>query len=289
MKACTKIGAGLSLNPAYYDEAYRASAPGLWFEFHPESYMVAGGPRLAWLDSIRSNHPLSMHGVSLSLGADRCPDASHLVKLKRIADRIEPVLISEHLAWSAWRGHYYPNLLPFPLTNYSLIRVAENINKVQDTLRRRIAIENPAHYLELGMHDWAELDFFIELIRRTGCGLLLDVNNAYISAHNLDFDPSTYLDAVPADAVMEIHLAGYDTEQCGAHSILIDSHGAAVSESVWQLYERLVRRIGSRPTLIERDDNIPKFDTLLFEQARAQSFLNDAIIEGATKHGLGQR
>jgi len=268
-----QMGAGLGLKADHYQDALNCSAEGLWFEVHPENYMIGGGPRLAWLEAVGSRHPLSLHGVSLSLAADCPPDAEHLKRLKMLADRIQPALISEHLAWSAWRGQYHPDLLPFPRTGEALRRVTSNIQRTQDALGCRISIENPTHYLRLDGHDYSELDFLTELSERTGCGLLLDVNNVHISAHNLGFDAAAYLDAFPANAITEIHLAGH-SEDPGDSFLLIDSHDAPVAEDVWSLYQRLIERIGIRPTLIERDDQIPTFDVLLAERDKAQTVLN---------------
>jgi uncharacterized protein (UPF0276 family) len=245
---------------------------GLWFEVHPENYLVAGGPRLAWLEAIRAQHPISLHGVSLSLAADAAPNTEHLNKLKTLIDRIEPTLVSEHLAWSAWGDHYYPDLLPFPRTNASLSRIADNIVRTQEQLGRRIAVENPTHYLRLDQHEWDEIDFLSELVKRTGCGLLLDVNNVFISANNLQFDATNYLNRFPVDAIMEIHLAGHSEDQNNT-SLLIDSHDAAIAPDVWALYRTLIERSGPRPTLIERDDHIPEFSVLQAERDHAQDVL----------------
>jgi uncharacterized protein (UPF0276 family) len=285
MADSTVLGAGLGLKPQHYEEARDADDPGLWFEVHPENYLMDGGPRLAWLEAVRARHPLSLHGVSLSLAADAPPDPTHLARLARLAARVEPTLVSEHLAWSTWNGHYHPDLLPFPRTQAALIRIAGNIVRVQDALGRRIAIENPSHYLRIEEHDWGEIDFLNELVRRSGCGLLLDVNNVQVGAHNLGYDAVAYLDAFPGDAVLEIHLAGHrldegpnenaavDRGDGTAPALLIDSHDAPIAESVWALYERLIARIGPRPTLIERDDAIPPFTELLAEARRAASVL----------------
>jgi uncharacterized protein (UPF0276 family) len=267
------MGAGLGLKAEHYEHALDCTASGLWFEVHPENYMVDGGPRLAWLEAIGSRHPLSLHGVSLSLAADCPPDLAHLQRLKALADRVQPALMSEHLAWSTWRGQYHPDLLPFPRSHEALQRIVDNIDCTQNILGRRIAIENPTHYLRLDGHDWSELDFLTELSNRTGCGLLLDVNNVFISAHNQSFNAASYLDAFPADAVMEIHLAGH-TSDPGDSNLLIDSHDSPVSDAVWSLYQRLIKRIGPRPTLIERDDQIPAFDELMIERNRAQNLLD---------------
>jgi uncharacterized protein (UPF0276 family) len=236
---------------------------------------------LAWLEAIRGKHPISLHGVALSLAADIEPDARHLKRLTELARRVEPALISEHLAWSTWRGAYHPDLLPFPRTTEALARIADNVSRTQDALRRRIAIENPSHYLKLDGHEWSETDFLRELARRTGCGLLLDVNNVYVSARNMGYSAEDYLDAFPGKPVMEIHLAGHAPDPKLGNALLVDSHDAPVAPAVWALYERLIRRIGVRPTLIERDDNLPAFDVLLAERDRADHVLRNPIAEAA--------
>jgi uncharacterized protein (UPF0276 family) len=275
------LTAGLGLKPRHFEEARECAAPGLWLEVHPENYFVAGGPRLAWLGAIRERHPLSLHGVALSLAADAPPDAAHLQRLRALADRVDPALVSEHLAWSAWRGAYLPDLLPFPRTVEALARVCANVSATQDVLRRRIAVENPSHYLRIDGHERDEIDFLAELSQRTGCGLLLDVNNVHVSAANLGFDATKYIDAFPAAAVMEIHLAGHSNDPALGEHLLVDSHDAPVSEAVWALYERLVRRIGPRPTLIERDDQLPEFPVLLAERDRAHALLGARVARAA--------
>lgn len=275
------LDAGLGLKPQHYDAALACSTAGLWFEVHPENYMVAGGPRLAWLEAIRGKHPISLHGVALSLAADAEPDATHLKRLVELARRVEPALISEHLAWSTWRGAYHPDLLPFPRTNEALARVADNVSRTQDALQRRIAVENPSHYLKLDGHEWSEIEFLQELARRTGCGLLLDVNNVYVSARNMGYSAEDYIDAFPGKPVMEIHLAGHAADPNLGDALLVDSHDAPVSPEVWALYERLIRRIGARPTLIERDDKLPGFDELLAERDRAAAVLRGPMAEAA--------
>ena len=265
--------AGLGLKPSHFAEALAAPADGLWFEVHPENYMVAGGPRLSWLEAIRARHPVSLHGVALSLAADAEPDEAHLARFAALARRIDPVVVSEHLAWSAWRGAYYPDLLPFPRTSEALERICANVGRAQDALGRRIAIENPSHYVALEGHQWAEVDFLAELGRRSGCGLLLDVNNVFVSARNIGGSAQAYLDAFPGEFVMEIHLAGHTPDPKLGQALLVDSHDSPVAPEVWALYERLIARIGPRPTLIERDDNLPVFGELLAERERAQAVL----------------
>lgn len=265
----TALSAGIGLKPEHYEEALAASAGGLWFEVHPENYMADGGAGLAWLDRIAERHPLSLHGVALSLAADAPPDPEHLRRLRRLVDRVKPALVSEHLAWSMWRGAYHPDLLPFPRTREALDRIADNVARTQDSLGRSIAVENPSHYVRIEGHELGEIDFLTELARRTGCSLLLDVNNVFVSASNMGFDAQAYLDAFPADLVGEIHLAGHEADEALGSGLLIDSHNAPVADAVWALYERLVHRIGTRPTLIERDDALPPFAVLMAERSRA--------------------
>jgi uncharacterized protein (UPF0276 family) len=263
--------AGVGFKAEHFKEALAARAAGLWFEVHAENYMVAGGPRLAMLEAVRRERPLSLHGVGMSLAGMADPDPDHLAALKRLVDRFEPELVSEHLAWSRLDGRCFPDLLPVPRTNEVLARCAANIGRIQDSLGRQILIENPTHYLALGDHGWSETSFLAELARRSGCGLLIDVNNVAVGAHNLGYDPAAWLEAVPEKAVGEIHLAGHSLDAEG--TLLIDSHDAPVGDQVWSLYEQFVARIGPRATLIERDGNVPPFAELMRERERAQAIL----------------
>jgi uncharacterized protein len=267
------LSAGVGLKPPHFAAAEACTADGLWFEIHPENYMVEGGPRLACIDAIRARHPLSLHGVAASLAGAEAPDASHLALLRDLCTRWQPALVSEHLAWSRVDGVYLPDLLPVPRTRESLARVAANIDRVQSVLGRRIAIENPSHYLEFAEHQMSETTFLRELVRRSGCGLLIDVNNAYVSANNLGGDARAWIDDVPAEAVLEVHLAGHRPDPALGQALLIDTHDCAVSPAVWALYARLIRRIGPRPTLIEWDDDLPAFDDLMAERTRAEAIL----------------
>ena len=273
--------AGLGLKPEHYADALTAPADGLWFEVHPENYMVDGGPRLSWLEAIRARHPLSLHGVALSLAAAEEPDSAHLARLAELVRRFEPALVSEHLAWSTWQGAYRPDLLPFPRTSEALRWIAANVSRAQDVLQRRIAVENPAHYLVIDGHEWGEIDFLAELVRRTGCALLLDVNNVFVAARNLGFAPEAYLDAFPAEPVVEIHLAGHSVDPSLGATLLIDSHDAPVAQEVWALYARVVARLGPRPTLIERDGNIPEFAVLAAERQQAEAVLRAPLRAAA--------
>jgi uncharacterized protein len=253
---------GLGLKPQHYADADAANDGGLWFEIHPENYFCHGGPRLAWLEAIRQDHPLSLHGVGLSLASDEAPTPPRLAQLRRLADRFEPFLISEHLAWSFWNGVYYPDLLPFPRTRAALVRIAANIERTQDALGRAILIENPSHYLPIDGHEWSEIEFLTELCRRTGCGLLVDVNNIFVSANNLQFSAEAYVDALPVALIGEIHVAGHSLDPRFQAELLIDSHDAPVSDAVW--------------ALLERDNAIPEFAELLAEREQALAILRAA-------------
>ena len=275
------LTAGLGLKPQHYADALASPAAGLWFEVHPENYMAPGGPRLAWLQTIRDDKPLSLHGVGMSLAADEPPDPDHLRALKALVDRFEPFVVSEHLAWSMRRGVYAPDLLPFPRTEAALSRIAANIDRMQTALGRKVLIENPALYMPLKGHEMSEVEFLSALVSLTGCGLLLDVNNVVVSGRNLGFDPHDYLNRVPAAAIGEIHLAGHTPDPNLGQELLIDTHGAPVDGAVWRLYEQLIDRIGPRPTLIERDENIPEFAVLMAERDRAHHILSQAAAADA--------
>ena len=273
----TTPSAGIGFKAEHFDASLGSTAAGLWFEVHAENYMVAGGPRLAMLAELADRHPLSLHGVGLSLAGPELPDPDHLAALARLAARFQPFLVSEHLAWSRLGEHCFPDLLPFPRTTAALDQIARNIDATQTALGRSILIENPSHYLVLDAHEWDEIVFLTELVRRTGCGLLLDVNNVAVSAHNLGFDAGDWLDRFPATLVGEIHLAGNSPDP--ALDLLIDSHGAPVDDTVWTLFERFVARAGPRPTLIERDAEIPPFAELLGERNRAAAILTQEMAD----------
>jgi uncharacterized protein (UPF0276 family) len=267
------LAAGMGFKPQHIDDALHCASPGLWFEVHPENYLGDGGPFPAMLDTLADRHPVSLHGVSLSLASTAAPDPNHLRRLRRLVDRVNPVLVSEHLAWSSWDGIYLPDLLPFPRTHEALACVVENVQRSQDALGRAMSLENPSHYLPIDGHDWSETDFLAELVRRTGCGLLLDINNVHVSANNVAFDAHAYLGAFPLHAVTEIHLAGHAVDEGLAGGLLVDSHDSPVAEPVWELYRHALMLAGPRPTLIERDGNVPAFDELHAECQRAAALL----------------
>ena len=254
-------------------EAILAERPALaWVEAHPENYM-GGGPAPAQLLAVRRDHPVSLHGVGLSLGTVGPLDARHLDRLAALAERVEPVLVSEHLSWSIAGGAYLNDLLPLPRTEEALAVVAEHVDQVQEVLGRRILVENPSSYFRFRGDQMTEPELLSALVARTGCGLLCDVNNAFVTAHNLGLDPVAYLDALPADAVEEIHLAGHAVNDADGRAILIDDHGSRVAEPVWALYAHALARFGPLPTLIEWDTDIPALEVLIAEAAAADRVL----------------
>lgn len=273
----TAFDVGLGLKPVHFAEALAASADGLWYEVHPENYAIDGGPRLSWIEAFAARHRLSLHGVGLSLASDAAPDPAHLRRIRSLVERLDPWLVSEHLAWNTWRGIHLPDLLPFPRTTAALARIADNIARVQDALGRVIAIENPSHYGPLDGHRWDEVDFLVELCQRAGCRLLIDVANVHVGANNLGYSPQVWVDAVPGELISEIHVAGPSPDPALGAALLIDSHDAPVPEPVWQLLTRLVARVGARPVLIERDGRIPPFAEMLGERDHAVSALGKAL------------
>lgn len=251
-----------------------------WLEVHPENYMGDGGPSHVQLNAIRQEYDLSFHAVGLSLGSAEGVDAGHVRRLRDLAHRYEPTLVSDHLSWSVAGGIYLNDLLPLPLTEEALSVVCANVDAVQSALGRRILVENPSTYVAFDHAPIAEPEFLAELCRRTGCGLLLDVNNIYVSAMNLRFDPRNYLMAVPGDRVEEIHLAGHAVTQRGGREVRIDDHGSPVCDAVWRLFAEAVWRFGPRPTLIEWDTDIPPLATLLAEAEMADRYLLNCREDG---------
>jgi uncharacterized protein len=271
--------AGLGLKLDHLDEALACEAAGLWFEVHAENYMVEGGPRLAALDAVRDRFAVSLHGVGLSLLSREGPDPEHLGRFRRLVDRIEPFRVSDHLAWQRWDGTHHSDFLPFPRTAAALDLAVENVCRAQDALGRRMLVENPSLYVDLPGHEMDENAFLSELARRSGCGLLLDVNNLFVSAANLGVNAEARLDAFPGEYVEEIHLAGHSEDAGGV--LLVDSHDQPIAETVWRLYRRALEMFGPRPTLIERDDNIPPFAELLAERMAGHQLLAAAVASEA--------
>ncbi|MCY1170049.1 MNIO family bufferin maturase [Sphingomonas echinoides] len=269
--------AGLGFKLEHLDEALTARNPGLWFEVHAENYMVDGGPRLRALVALAERFAISLHGVGLSLASVEPPGEDHLRRLRTLANLIRPTAISDHLAWQKWEGAHHSDFLPFPRTRQALDITADNVARVQDALGRSIMVENPSLYVDLPGHELDEATFLSELAARTGCGLLVDVNNIFVSAANLRFSPEARIDAIPASIVGEVHLAGHRPDPDPESGLLIDSHDAPVSDPVWLLYQRLIDRVGPRPTLIERDDQIPPFQELMLERERAHRLLEQRM------------
>lgn len=245
-----------------------------WFEVHAENYMEAGGAPHHFLTLVRERYPLSVHGVGLSIGADAPLDRAHLGRLKTVCDRYQPGLVSEHLAWSTHEGIYLSDLLPLPYNRDTLQRVCDHIDEVQLFLGRAILLENPSTYVRFESSDMTEVDFLTAIVKATGCGLLLDVNNVYVSATNHGHDAAAYIDSFPMGHVGELHLGGYaeDSDDIGAR-LLIDAHGSQVADYVWALYERTTARGGTKPTLIEWDNDIPTWSALHAEAQRADRIL----------------
>ena len=274
---CLPNRAGLGLKPQHFTEIL-ATRPDLgFFEIHAENYLVAGGPFHHYLSRIRDQYPLSIHGVGLSIGADQPLDIAHLDRLAALLDRYQPQSFSEHLAWSTHNGRFFNDLLPLPYDQITLTRVCDHLDQTQDHLQRRILLENPATYVEFAASTMDEATFITEIVRRTGCGLLLDVNNAYISGVNHHRDPHAAIAALPLAAVGEIHLAGFAEDQDAAGApLLIDTHGAPIAAAVWDLYAFALERLGPTPTLIERDNHIPALAVLLAEARCAERWLGYA-------------
>jgi hypothetical protein len=266
--------AGVGLKAEHYRTIVETNPDVGFFEVHAENYMGAGGPPHRYLSAIRDRYPLSLHGVGLSIGADRPLDRDHLQRLKELIEQYTPGLFSEHLAWSSHDTGFLNDLLPVPYTTETLARVSEHIDEVQDTLGRQMLLENPSTYLAFAESTYSETDFIAEVVRRTGCGLLLDVNNVHVASTNQQWDPFAYINAYPLAHVQEIHLAGYAREADDkGRPLLIDTHDRPVDEIVWDLFAHVVARIGPLPTLIEWDADVPVWSVLKAEAERAEAIM----------------
>jgi len=267
--------AGVSFKPVHFRAILVEPQPIGFFEVHAENYMGAGGPPHAQLAALRQRYTLSLHGVGLSIGSMQPLDRDHLARLRSLCDRYEPESFSEHLAWSSHDGVYFNDLLPLPYTPQTLARVAEHIDTVQTTLHRQMLLENPSTYVGIAESTIPEVEFLAEVSRRTGCGLLLDINNVFVSANNHGYAALDYLVNFPLDKVREIHLAGHaEQSDDEGERLLIDSHDGPVADAVWKLYEIVIARRGAIPTLIEWDSNIPEWPILKAEAAAAQLILD---------------
>ncbi len=265
--------AGIGLRAGHYRDVLESRPAIGWFEVHSENYFGEGGRPLDYLERIRADYPMSLHGVGLSLGSTDPLNTRHLDRLKGLIDRFQPELVSEHLSWSSIGGRYLNDLLPLPYTQEALAHVADRIAAVQDHLRRPILIENVSSYLEYVESSIPEWEFLANVARRAGCGILLDVNNLYVSASNHDLDVHRYLRGIPVDSVSEFHLAGFTVKRFEGGEILIDTHNRRVADEVWQLYRQAVERFGVKPTLIEWDTDLPALEVLLGEAEKADRIL----------------
>jgi len=275
--------AGIGLRARHVGELLDRRPVVPWVEVHAENYLANAGA-LASLKEVRRSYPVALHGVGLSLGSAGPLDLRHLERLARLVESIEPCVVSEHLSWSGSGAVYLNHLLPLPYTLETLRVVAEHVEQVQERLGRRILVENPSSYLRFRHSSMPEAEFLGELVRRTGCGLLCDVNNVYVSAWNVGLDAEAYLAALPAGAVGEIHLAGHAVNDADGVSLLIDDHGSPVSPAVWRLYRQALDRFGPVPTLIEWDTDIPALDVLLAEARKADGIFTEARRETGHAH-----
>ncbi|MCB2108115.1 MAG: DUF692 domain-containing protein [Rhodobacteraceae bacterium] len=270
--------AGVGLRPSHMPEIVarggRCDSVG-WFEIHNENFLSDGGPRRAMLEHIKAHTPISCHGVGLSLGSHDGLDKDHVDRLKRLFAWIGPILISEHLSWSVHGGVYLNDLLPLPYTEETLATVSANVDRAQQAFGRRLLIENPSSYLTFTASQMPEAEFLARLVEQTDCGLLLDVNNIYVSAENNGFDVTDYLEAIPRGAVGEIHLAGHTVQGDGDDRVLVDTHSRRVCEDVWTHYRTALARFGPQPTMIEWDLDLPPLDVLIGEARAAQDILDD--------------
>lgn len=273
-------GVGIGFRHRHFQEFIEQKPDLPWLEIHTENFISSGSTSSKYLDIIRQDYPLSAHCVGLSLGSASvsCPVRElHLQKLKATIDRLEPVLVSDHLSWSASDGvHYLPDLLPIPYTQEALNIVTENINRVQDVLQRQILIENPSNYLSYIDSPIPEWEFISLLAKSTGCGILLDVNNVYVNANNHGFDPFHYLKQIPVEPVKEMHLAGYAVNNVEGKDVYIDTHGHKVVDNVWDLYQKAVDRFGPVPTIIEWDSEVPDLSVLMKEKHKADAIVTNS-------------
>ncbi|CEG58310.1 MNIO family bufferin maturase [Legionella fallonii] len=268
-----KIGIGLR-SPHYYQ--VMEEQPKIdWLEVHPENFMAKGGPLLDILFSIRNNYPLSFHAVGLSLGSTQRVNKNHLKRIKKLINRFEPILVSDHLSWSNVGNIYLPDLLPIPYNDESLVLISNHIDETQNYLQRTMLIENPSSYLEYSTSTYSEAEFLVELIKRTDAKILLDINNIYVSCFNHGWDPFDYIQTIPYGSVQEIHLAGHSVHVQDEHNqLLLDTHNNYVCQEVWELYQYAIRHIGHVPTLIEWDTDIPDLEVLLNEARKSVNYID---------------
>jgi hypothetical protein len=274
-----RVQAGVGFKPQHFEALQADPTPPGFVEVHAENYMGAGGVPHAQLSALRERLPVSLHGVGLSIGGEEPLDSAHLERLARLNTRYQPMLFSEHLAWSTHGGRYFNDLLPVCYDSPALVRVCAHIDQLQSRMGRQILLENPSTYFEFESSSYCEPDFLAAIVQRTGCGLLLDVNNVYVSCHNNRHNPLAYLAALPLHAVKQIHLAGHAEERdLDGDLLLIDDHGAPVAEAVWALYALVVAKTGPIATLIEWDTRVPAYSTLRGEAQRAQRVQDEIAV-----------
>lgn len=269
------LGFGLGLRTEHYEDVLLHQPAVDWFEIITENYLIPGGKPLYYLDKIRESYPMVMHGVSMSIGSGDPLDTNYLRQVRALAERIEPAWISDHLCWTGMNGLNMHDLLPLPYTRQVITHVVSRLHQVQEFLKRPILIENVSSYLTWKQSDMSEWQFVCDVVKEAGCYLLLDINNIYVSAVNHGFNPMDYIKAMPADRVMQIHLAGHTLQD----SYIIDTHDAPIIEPVWELYVKAIKRLGPVSTMIERDDNIPPLNELLKELAHAKRIAEQACRE----------
>jgi uncharacterized protein (UPF0276 family) len=274
--------AGIGLRSPHHEEILQTSPNIPWLEVHTENYFAEGGETISFLEKISSRYPMSFHGVSLSLGSADGLSKEYLKKLKQVVDRFNPGLVSEHLSWTSYNGIYTHDLLPLPYNKESLDLLANHIDEVQQYLGRHISIENPSTYLSFHSSIMPEDEFLNRLAYKANCGILLDVNNIYVSSANNKLDPAKHL--VEKDFITEIHLAGHSNiKMSTGENMIIDTHSDFVIPEVWDLYERTIKRVGAKPTLIEWDENIPELEDLLSESRKAQNIIEKNVTERITE------
>jgi uncharacterized protein (UPF0276 family) len=266
---------GIGLRAPHYHALLTEQPPIAWVEVHSENYFGEGGKSLHWLDQVRTHYPISLHGVGLSLGSTDELNWQHLKRLRELATRIEPCLISDHLCFSSIEGQYLHDLLPLPQTHEVVQHVVARIQQVQDYLKRPLLIENIAAYVNYAYADLSEAEFITEIATQAGCGILLDVSNIYINSINFGFNPSHYLHHIPAHLVQEIHLGGFTTSLIAEHEILIDTHNKPIVPAVWELFRETILRLGNKPVIIEWDKDLPDLNTLCLEAYRAEKIMRD--------------
>lgn len=269
---------GIGLRTPHFSEVLE-KRPGIaWLEVHSENFFGDGGKALHFLEQIRRHYPVSLHGVNLSLGSADELNWNHLKRLRDLINRINPCLISDHLCWSSINGQYLHDLLPLPYTEEAIAHVVARINQVQDYLGRQILIENISSYIQFKQSTLTEQAFLCEVVKKSGCGILLDINNIYVSSTNLGYNPDDYLRAIPSDAVQEIHLGGFTSTTINGKETLIDSHDRPVIPAVWELYRLAIQHLGRKPTIIEWDSNLPSLNTLCLEAYRAETILRETYV-----------